>query len=135
MIMATNGLTAATQGVDAQNREETRAPERFLRPAVNITEEESGLLLAAELPGACKQSLDIRVEKGILTINAPVSRQMPGRTIYSEFEWAPYYRQFQIPDLIDQSAVKAEFANGVLTLRLPKAEAAKPRRIEVSVAS
>jgi HSP20 family molecular chaperone IbpA len=132
--MAANGLTARDQELSSQDREETRAPERFLRPAVNITEEESGLLLTADLPGASKQTLDIHVEKGILTINAPVSRGLPGRPIYSEFEWAPYYRQFQIPDTVNQSAVRAEFNNGVLTLRLPKAEAAKPRRIEVSVA-
>jgi len=132
--MATNDLTARDQQRNAQNREETRAEERFLRPAVNIMEEESGLLLTADLPGASKQSIDIHVEKGILTINAPVPKQMPGRPIYSEFEWAPYYRQFQIPDAIDQAAVKAEFSNGVLSLRLPKAEAAKPRRIEVSIA-
>jgi HSP20 family protein len=132
--MAANGLTTREHEVTTQSREETRAPERFLRPAVNITEEESGLMLMADLPGASKQSLDIHVEKGVLTVNAPVAREMPGRPVYSEFEWAPYYRQFQIPDLIDQGAVKAEFNNGVLTLHLPKAEAAKPRRIEVSIA-
>jgi HSP20 family protein len=132
--MTANGLTARDHDLSTQNREETRAPERFLRPAVSIMEEESGLLLTADLPGATKQSLDINVEKGILTINAPVSREMPGRPVYSEFEWAPYYRQFQIPDVIDQGKVRAEFVNGVLTLHLPKVEAAKPRRIEVEVA-
>jgi HSP20 family protein len=132
--MATNTMTTREQEVSSQEREETRAPERFLRPAVNITEEESGLVLTADLPGASKQALDIRVEKGILTINAPVSRELPGRPVYSEFEWAPYYRQFQIPDQIDQEQVKAEFNNGVLRLLLPKAQAAKPRRIEVSIA-
>jgi HSP20 family protein len=132
--MADNGLTTRHQEASAQHREETRAPERFLRPAVNIIEDEAGLMLIADLPGASKQSLDIHVEKGVLTINAPVNRDMPGRPVYSEFEWAPYYRQFQIPDTIDQGAVKAEFSAGMLTLRLPKAEAAKPRRIEVSIA-
>jgi len=131
--MAANGLTTRNQDLNAQQREETRAPEKFLRPAVSIIEEESGLLLTADLPGAAKQTLDINVEKGILTINAPASREMPGRPIYSEFEWAPYYRKFQIPDLIDQSKVKAVFNDGVLTLGLPKVEAAKPRRIEVEV--
>lgn len=131
--MAANVVNKGEQQV-APGREETRAPERFLRPAVNITENESGLVLMADLPGAAKQSLDVNVDKGILTINAPVSREMPGRPIYNEFEWACYYRQFQIPDTIDQAQVKAEFNNGVLTLRLPKAEAAKPRRIEVSIA-
>jgi HSP20 family protein len=132
--MAANSLTERDQERNVQQREETRAPERFLRPAVNIIEEESGLVLTADLPGASKENIDINVEKGILTINAPVTRDLPGRPVYTEFEWAPYYRQFQIPDLIDTSAVKAEFNNGVLRLQLPKADAAKPRRIEVSVA-
>ena len=132
--MAANSLTERDQERNVQQREETRAPERFLRPAVNIIEEESGLVLTADLPGASKENVDINVEKGILTINAPVTRDLPGHAVYTEFEWAPYYRQFKIPDLIDTSAVKAEFNNGVLKLQLPKAEAAKPRRIEVSVA-
>jgi len=130
--MTPNSVTQNTTD-QQQSREETRAPERFLRPAVSIVEDEAGLLLTADLPGTTKEALDIHVEKGILTISAPVSRQMPGRPVYSEFEWAPYYRQFQIPDLIDQAKVKAEFNNGVLTLQLPKAEAAKPRRIEVRI--
>lgn len=132
--MATNSITERDQERNVQQREETRAPERFLRPAVNIIEVESGLVLTADLPGVSKENVDINVEKGILTINAPVTGDLPGRAVYTEFEWAPYYRQFQIPDLIDTSAVKAEFNNGVLKLQLPKAEAAKPRRIEVSVA-
>jgi HSP20 family protein len=131
--MANNEVTTRNQEVATQNREETRAPDRFLRPAVNIIEDETGLVLTADLPGASKQNLDVNVEKGIITINAPVSREMPGRPVYSEFEWAPYYRQFQLPDAIDQAKVKAEFKNGVLTLRLPKSEAAKPKRIEVSI--
>jgi HSP20 family protein len=135
MIMTANSITARDHDISQQEREETRAPERFLRPAVSISEDESGLFLTADLPGASKQTLDIHVEKGILTINAPASREMPGRPVYSEFEWAPYYRQFQIPDVIDQTRVKAELNNGVLTLHLPKMEAAKPRRIEVEVRS
>ncbi|HJV36052.1 Hsp20/alpha crystallin family protein [Geomonas sp.] len=130
--MAAN-VTTHEQERTPQHREETRAPERFLKPAVNIMEDEGGLVLTADLPGASKQSLDIHLDKGVLTINAPVGREMPGRPVYSEFEWAPYYRQFQIPEGVDQGAVKAEFNNGVLTLRLPKAEAVRPRRIEVSI--
>jgi len=132
--MTNNSLTH-DMNQQQSGREETRAPERFLRPAVSIVEDESGLFLTADLPGATKENLDINVDKGILTINAKAARQMPGRPIYSEFEWAPYFRQFQMPDVIDQSKVKAELNNGVLTLHLPKAEAAKPRRIEVQVVS
>lgn len=130
--MAANSLT---HDITQSNKEETRAPERFLRPAVSIVEDEAGLLLTADLPGASKDGLDINVDKGILTIKAEVSRQLPGRPIYSEFEWAPYFRQFQMPDVIDQTKVRAELNNGVLTLHLPKAEAAKPRKIEVQVVS
>lgn len=132
--MAVNHLTDQGSERSLQSREETRAPEKFLRPAVNIVENETGLMLTADLPGATKETLEIHVEKGILTISAPVSAKAKGRAIYSEFEWAPYYRQFQIPDAIDQSKMKAEFRNGLLTLQLPKMEAAKPRRIEISVA-
>jgi len=134
-IMAANGITAQDTQRNRWPGEETRAPEKFLRPAVTIVEEETGLRLTAELPGSSKERIDVHVEKGILTINAPVSPQSKGRLVYGEFEWAPYYRQFQLPDVIDPSKVKAEFANGMLTLHLPKAEAAKPRRIEVSVVS
>lgn len=132
--MAANSITEQSPERKLHAGEETRAPEKFLRPAVNIIEDQSGLRLTADLPGASKESLEIHVEKGILTINAPVAMQSKGRSIYSEFEWASYYRQFQLPEVIDQSKVRAEFNNGMLTLHLPKMEAAKPRRIEVSVA-
>jgi HSP20 family molecular chaperone IbpA len=135
--MAVNGITAqGTQNQrNLQTGEETRAPEKFLRPAVNIVEDETGLVLTADLPGATKDALEIHVDQGILTISAPVSSDTKGRPIYAEFEWAPYFRQFQIPDAIDQAKMRAEFKNGLLTLHLPKMEAAKPRRIEISVAS
>lgn len=88
----------------------------------------------ADVPGAAKDSVDVNVEKGILTISAQVQREMPGRPVYSEFELAPYYRQFQIPEALDHEKAAASLTNGVLTLRIAKAEVAKPRRIEVRVA-
>lgn len=133
--MAVNGITAQNEERTLQPGEETRAPEKFLRPAVNIIEDESELLLTADLPGAAKETIEVHVDKGILTINAPVSSQTTGRPLYREFQWAPYYRQFQIPEVIDQGRMKAEFRNGLLTLHLPKREAARPRRVEVTIAS
>lgn len=117
-----------------QAREETRANERYIKPAVNIIETEEGLTLIADIPGAAKNSLDINVDKGILTVNAPASRSMPGRSIYTEFEFAHYYRQFSIPEILDNEKAKAEFNNGVLTLKVPVAEASKPRKIEIKAA-
>ncbi|MBW4056894.1 MAG: Hsp20/alpha crystallin family protein [Proteobacteria bacterium] len=116
---------------NVQSREETRASERYLRPVVDIIEAENGLTMIADLPGAAKDTLDINVDKGILTLNAPVSRSMPGRPLYTEFEYAHYYRQFTIPESLDHEKSKADFSNGVLTLRVPVAESAKPRKIEI----
>ena len=117
-----------------QSREETRANERYIKPAVDIFETDDGLTLIADIPGAAKNTLDISVDKGILTLNAPVSVSMPGRSLYTEFEFAHYYRQFSIPEMLDHEKAKAEFSDGVLTLKVPMAEAAKPRKIEVKVA-
>lgn len=125
--MANNDMTR-----DVRPREETRAAEKYVKPAVNIIEVEDSLVLTADIPGAAKDSLDINVEKGILSISASVANEMPGRAVYTEFELAPYYRQFQVPESLNNEKARAEYANGVLTLRLAKPEAAKPRKIQVT---
>jgi HSP20 family molecular chaperone IbpA len=132
--MAANGLTERNDQKNIQTREETRSNEKFIKPSVNIIETEEGLILTADVPGATKEALDVNVEKGILTINAPVTWDMPGNPGYSEFELAPYYRQFSIPESLDQGKAKADLSKGILQLRIPKAEAAKPRKIAITVA-
>lgn len=131
--MAPNSLTERNDEMNVQPREETRSNERFIRPAVNIIETEEGLFVTADLPGAAKESIDVNVEKGVLTISAPASHSMAGTPVYREFELGSYFRQFTIPETLDHGKAKADFANGILTLRIPKAEIAKPRRIEVQV--
>jgi len=133
--MAADSLTKRSNESSAQAREETRSNENFIRPAVNIIETEEGLVLTADIPGAAKDSLDVNVEKGILTISAPVEHKMHGTPTYREFELTgSYYRQFAIPESLDHEKAKAEYLNGILTLRVPKAQAAKPKRIAVKVA-
>lgn len=132
--MADTNIAKSGGEKNVQTREETRASERYIKPAVDIIETEGGLTMVADIPGAAKDTLDINVDKGILTLNAPVSRSMPGRSIFTEFECAHYYRQFSIPETLDHAKAKAEFSNGVLTLKVPMAEAAKPRKIEVKAA-
>lgn len=131
--MAPNSLTERNDEMNVQTREETRSNERFIRPAVNIIETEEGLFVTADVPGATKENIDVNVEKGVLTISAPASHTMPGTSLYSEFELGSYFRQFTIPESLDHEKAKADFVNGILTLRIPKAEVAKPRRIEVQV--
>lgn len=132
--MADTSIAKREEGKNVQTREETRASERYSTPSVDIIETEEGLTLIAEIPGAAKDSLDVNVEKGILTLNASASRSMPGRSIHTEFELGHYYRQFAIPESLDNEKAKAEFSNGVLTINVPVAEKAKPRRIEVKAA-
>lgn len=116
-----------------QTREDTRSNERFIRPAVNIVEDEEGLMVTADMPGVRKENIDVNVEKGVLTISAPAELTMPGSPAYREFELASYYRQFTVPETLDSGKARADYVNGILTLRVPKAEIAKPRRIEVQV--
>lgn len=124
-------ITEKSDEQSVQSREETRAGERYIRPAVDIIETEAGLTLLADIPGAVKEQLDVNVEKGVLTISAPAVRTMPGRSVLKEFETAPYYRQFSIPEVLDHEKAEADYTNGLLTLKIPKAEAAKPRRINI----
>ena len=131
--MAANSLTERNDERNVQAREETRSNERYIRPAVNILEDEEGLVLTADIPGASKESLDVNVEKGILTISAPAQHTLPGTSAYREFELANYYRQFTIPESLDHEKAHADYVNGILTLRIPKAEVAKPKRIAVQV--
>jgi HSP20 family protein len=131
--MAANSLTERNDEGRVQTREETRSTERYIRPAVNIIETEEGLVLTADIPGAAKESLDVNVEKGILTISATVSHAMAGTSTYREFELANYYRQFSIPESLDHEKARAEYQNGILILKVPKAEVAKPKRITVQV--
>ncbi len=131
--MAVNTLTERNDEGRVQTREETRSTERYIRPAVNIIETDEGLVLTADIPGAAKDSLDVNVEKGILTISATVSHAMPGTATYREFELGNYYRQFSIPESLDHEKARAEYVNGILTLKVPKAAVAKPKRIAVQV--
>ena len=131
--MAANNLTERNDERNVQAREETRSNEKYIRPAANIMETEEGLVLTADIPGASKEALDVNVEKGILTISAPAHHTLPGTSAYREFELANYYRQFSIPESLDHEKAKAEYVNGILTLRVPKADVAKPKRIAVQV--
>jgi len=131
--MTANSLTASNDERNVKSREETRSDEKYIRPAVNIIETDEGLLLTADIPGAAKETLDVNVEKGILTISAPAQHTLPGTSAYREFELANYYRQFSIPESLDHEKAKAEYVNGILTLRVPKAEVAKPKRVAVQV--
>lgn len=113
-----------------EGREQTR--DLFIRPAVDIFETDQGLTIMADLPGVAKNDLQIDIDRGLLTVQASGTSQCQGESIRREFLHGNYYRQFQLPDEIDTNKIEAEMKDGVLVMQLPKSEAAKPRRIEIT---
>lgn len=114
--------------------EETRAMERHVTPAVDIYETQEGLVLMADLPGVDQENLEIRSDNNVLTIWGVSQPAASGELVSREYELVNYYRRFELGEMIDQGKITAELKHGVLTLHLPKAEAAKARQIEVKVA-
>jgi HSP20 family molecular chaperone IbpA len=113
--------------------EGTRTHERYIAPPVDIYELPEGLVVMADIPGVTQDSLDIRVDNHILTIRGQASHVLSGEPVYREYELFHYFRQFELSDKVDQNKITADLQHGVLTLTLPKAEAAKPRKIAVTV--
>ena len=95
---------------------------RVFRPNVDIVEKNDELLLYADLPGADGDSIDINFEEGELSLHAKVQpRQDPDQQYpHQEYGIGDFYRTFQISEMIDAGKISAEYADGVLTLHLPK---------------
>lgn len=104
-------------------------------PAVDIYESESELTLLADMPGVPIENVDINLDNDQLTIKGSTSvGQEEGTLLLREYLVGDYYRQFTVSNIIDRDKISASMKDGVLKLVLPKAEAAKPRKIEVKTA-
>jgi HSP20 family protein len=132
--MAEKTVSTAQSGKLAASREETRSQERYVTPPVDIYETAAGLVVKADLPGVAREDMDVRVENNLLTIRGKPHHAAPGELIFREYELVNFFRQFELNERVDQQGISAELKQGVLTLNLPKAEEAKPRTIEVSMA-
>ncbi len=105
-------------------------------PAVDIYETENELVLKADLPEVELKDLDVRVENQTLTITGErkFERQDNGKGYHRvERSYGNFARSFSVPNTFDTDKINAGFKNGVLTITLPKKEAAKPRQIKVEV--
>jgi len=114
-------------------QESTRSQARYVAPPVDIFEQDDQLVVIADLPGAYKDTISVNVENGILTLQAGAQNETPGDRIYREFEFVNFFRQFEISEQLDIENISGDLNHGVLTLRLPKAEQAKPKKIEVKI--
>ena len=103
-----------------------------VRPAVDIYENQDEYLVIADLPAVSKDNLSIHLENSQLTIEGSVGTDPGDNPLEREFRLINYRRSFELPRFVDREKVAAELSDGVLTLHLPKAEAVKPRRIQIS---
>jgi HSP20 family molecular chaperone IbpA len=132
-MMATNDKQVQKQETrDLQSSERTRWGKVF-SPAVDILETKNDLKLYADMPGVDQNSINITIDQGVLKIEGNIdTTPIEGFELYyKEYDIGDYQRTFTLTDTIDQDKISAVYKNGVLELILPKAEEAKPKKIEV----
>jgi HSP20 family molecular chaperone IbpA len=102
---------------------------------VDVCETGDGLTIWADLPGVSRESLAVGVEGDTLTIEGEASVDIPEstRSAYAELRTPHYRRSFTLSSELDTAGIQAGLKDGVLTLRIPKRESVKPRKIEVEV--
>ena len=130
--------------MEIENKEEQVSAEnrngqvrRTLKPRIDLYEAGEAILLLADMPGVKEQDIEITLEKDRLTIRGAIEERAPEgyQPVYSESCLGDYQRSFVLSNEIDRDNIEASFNNGVLRLSLPKAEAAKPRKIAVQSAA
>jgi HSP20 family protein len=119
---------------ELEKKQEATVPARFFVPTTDIFETEQALSLIVEMPGVDRSKVDVSVDDGVLTIQGQIdfSKYEGMQPVYTEYNIGHYRRSFSLSNKIAQDKIAAEMQDGVLTLVLPKAEEAKPRRISVS---
>ena len=125
-----NDKTAVTKTSQAQ-----KVPQQALTPAVDIVENETGITLLADMPGVSKERLNIRVDGENLTIEGSAEVHVPEQIqlLHSEMRTPFFRRTFTLSRELDAGKIEASLRDGVLRMHIPKAEEARPRRIEVNV--
>jgi len=118
----------------AERREESTRPGTYFRPAVDILETRDEMLVLADMPGVASDGVGVQLEGDQITIEGRVGGQeYEGlKPLHVEYGVGGFYRRFTLGEEIDRDGIKAQLKNGVLTLRLPKAEHAKVRRIAIT---
>jgi HSP20 family protein len=116
----------------ADEMERTRSRRSFL-PRADIYETDKEIIVLADVPGANEKTVDITLEKNVLSITAYVEPAIPGgfEIAYAEYEEGDYQRSFRLSDEIDRDKIEAAVSEGVLRLSLPKLQEAATKKIAV----
>lgn len=138
--MATENKELQTQEVEKQEistdgAERTRARKAYV-PRADIFETDDAVVVVADMPGVDENSVEITVEKNVLSINGYVEPMQPDNysLAYDEYEEGDYQRRFTLSNEVDQDNIQATVKNGVLRLHLPKIGPAQAKRISVKAA-
>jgi len=117
---------------EVSRTERTRTGRAYV-PNVDIIERKDELLVLADVPGVTAQDIDIHFENGTLEISARVRPRVSESTrmLLQEYGVGDFHRAFEVSEAIDAGKIHAQYADGVLTLHLPKVEAVKPHKITV----
>jgi len=132
--MASQQELQVQQKREVEKKQESTVPSRAFLPVTDIFETDQALTVVLEMPGVVKENVDVNVENDILTIEGRIdfSKYEGLSPVYTEYNVGHYVRSFQISSKIEQGEISAELKDVVMTLVLPKAEKAKPRKIKVN---
>lgn len=119
---------------EVEHKGETTKHEKYFIPAVDIFESEDDVTVIAEMPGVTADEIEVTLEDDVLTLRGRnKTEESSGKILLQEYEPGNYQRRFTVAETIDQEKIKASMNNGMLRITLPKAEPAKPRKIEVQI--
>ena len=109
-------------------------PQLLFQPQMDIYETDDGLVLYADLPGVTLDGLELQVQDKKLTLFGRVRQPADEivQILHQEYQIGHFFRSFILSDDVDHDRIEARLTNGVLRVSLPRAERAKPRRIEVA---
>ena len=129
----TTSSSSSSSSVAGSGAQREQAQQRFVVPSVDVFENEVSITLLADLPGVERDQLHIRVDGDTLVLEATARTGGPDQMelVYGEAQCPAYRRQFTLSRELDAARIEAQLRDGVLRLTIPKAEAARPRRIEV----
>ena len=119
---------------ERQQQGESIAAGKTYTPYTDIAESPDALIVTMDLPGVDRDRLEITLDKDQLRVDGKIDDTIYQglRAIYTEYNVGHFTRSFSLSQRIDQDGIAAEMQDGVLTLRLPKVDEAKPRRIKVT---
>ena len=132
--MAASQELQVQQKREVEKKTEGTTPARVFVPVTDIFETPEALTVVLEMPGVDRSSIEASVEDDVVTIEGRIdfTKYEGMQPVYTEYNVGHYARSFEISDKVDQSKISAEMKDGVVTLVLPKAEQAKPRKIQVT---